>query len=100
MSETEYNINCNGHMSKTEKGGVVMPRRDGTGPMGLGAGSGRGMGACTRAVVTAGTCLGLGLGYRYGGRFGRAKNNKEQLIAQRDNLKAKLEEVENQISQE
>lgn len=82
------------------KGGVIMPRRDGTGPVGLGAGTGRGLGICTRAIAAAGTCIGLGLGYRRGGRFGRAGNDQEQLIAQRDNLKARLEEIEKQIVKE
>ncbi len=38
-----------------------MPRRDGTGPLGQGAMSGRGMGICT-GVNMAGRGIGLGLG--------------------------------------
>lgn len=51
-----------------------MPRRDGTGPMGVGAMTGKGLGLCTRANATKygaglGMKLGLGLACRRG--FGR-----------------------------
>jgi len=43
-----------------------MPRRDGTGPMGLGSGRGRGLGNCGRFAIPllvgaiTGICFGLG----------------------------------------
>jgi len=47
-----------------------MPRRDGTGPMGTGAMTGRGAGFCNAAKVV-GVMGGLGLGWRLGCRGGR-----------------------------
>lgn len=97
-----------------------MPRRDGTGPMGLGAMTGRGLGACTG--VNAPVYGGFGFGWRRGvGRgfgcgFGRgwglgfrrglgfALNasyeqpvSKEALLAQRDRIKDALEAIEKQM---
>ena len=49
-----------------------MPGRDGTGPMGRGAMSGRGFGACTGAKnVRGGTGLGQGLGRGFRRGIGR-----------------------------
>lgn len=50
-----------------------MPGRDGTGPMGAGAMTGRGMGLCAGGVPGYGTGrgLGLGLGWRRGFGCGR-----------------------------
>jgi len=51
--------------NKYEKEGLIMPRRDGTGPAGRGPLLGRGMGEC---VVDAGRGLGRGLGNGLGKR--------------------------------
>lgn len=41
-----------------------MPRRDGTGPMGMGRGTGRGMGRCSSGVKRGlGLAIGAGLGF-------------------------------------
>lgn len=81
-----------------------MPGRDGTGPFGMGFRSGRGLGFCARTVATvARPCLGFGLGYGLGrGRanFVGSTISKDQLIAQRDALKASLEAIDKQISEQ
>ncbi|PHJ36910.1 hypothetical protein P378_19550 [Desulforamulus profundi] len=87
-----------------------MPRRDGTGPMGLGSMTGRGLGFCTGANAVkygAGLGLGLGLGCRRGlGRgFGRnfavdqtsSKTQKELLQEQKDLLQSRLEVIDKQL---
>ena len=79
-----------------------MPRRDGTGPMGVGPMTGRGLGICTginAAGFGEGPGMGLGLSRRWGlGRgFGRgfvaaetsSKTQKELLEEQRDLLDRK-----------
>lgn len=49
-----------------------MPRRDGTGPMGQGAGIGRGFGNCVKAALpfiteaVAGLCVGFARTNRFG----------------------------------
>ncbi len=54
-----------------------MPRRDGTGPMGQGAKTGRGFGACAVQAIpfvvgaVAGACMGLGRGRGRGAGMGR-----------------------------
>ena len=53
-------------MSTTIRGGVKMARRDGTGPLGRGAMTGRGLGICSGVNAVrygAGFGAGLGLGY-------------------------------------
>lgn len=50
-----------------------MPRRDGTGPRGVGSKTGRGLGSCTGAkIVRYGAGLGMGLGRRLIRRRGPA----------------------------
>ncbi|HHX20000.1 MAG TPA: DUF5320 domain-containing protein [Clostridiaceae bacterium] len=54
-----------------------MPRRDKTGPMGLGSMTGRGLGSCSgkeaeERETGLGMGRGLGRGRRFGRRFGRA----------------------------
>ena len=63
-------------MTKTQKGGLIMPRGDGTGPNSQGPLTGRGLGYCTGYVTPGyaqGSGRGLGLGLRrgFGGRFFR-----------------------------
>jgi len=90
-----------------------MPRRDGTGPMGLGAMSGRGVGPCA-----TGEQIQYGLGYRQG--FGRGcgrrlaqdfdrgfyndqlstKTKKEILAERHAQLTKQLEVINKQIAEE
>lgn len=66
-----------------------MPRRDGTGPTGMGAKTGRGMGLCN---VDNARGLGFGLGCR--GGFGRniasTENKKDLLMEQKAILENRL----------
>ena len=95
-----------------------MPRRDGTGPMGQGAMTGRGLGRCTGANVPAyGIGQGMALGQGFGGRrgfgrgagrgFGRGlgrglvvnqtRPTKELLQEQKTILKNELEMIDQQL---
>lgn len=68
MSGMVYNSNCNGHMSIIKLKGVKdMPGRDGTGPIGAGAMTGRGFGPCANPnAARGGANYGLGYGANYG----------------------------------
>ena len=89
-----------------------MPRRDGTGPMGVGPMSGRGLGLCVGESTIKygsgfGRGLGLGLACRRG--FGRgfrrgfsvnqpaAKTQKELLQEQKDALQNRVEAIDKQL---
>lgn len=86
-----------------------MPRRDGTGPIGYGAMTGRGLGPCAgaRAVGNAGFRMGPGLGFRRG--FGRgfggnvdvsqisSETQKELLEEQKNVLQEQLEAIDRQL---
>ena len=89
-----------------------MPRRDGTGPMGVGSMTGRGLGLCTgarTAKVDAGLGIGLGLGlacrraFARGGGTGFASDEissarkKGLLLEQRDALKDRMEAIDRQL---
>ena len=93
-----------------------MPRRDGTGPMGAGAMTGRGLGSCTGAnVIKYGAGLGMGLGIGLACRrgFGRgfarrfskglavdqtsSKTKKELLAERKIMLKDQLEAIDKQL---
>lgn len=90
-----------------------MPGRDGTGPMGTGAMTGRGLGNCTDShAVRRGVGLGLGLGlglacrrgFKRGFRGGcnfqdqMAPETRKQLLqGQRNVLKTRLEAVDKQL---
>lgn len=85
-----------------------MPRRDGTGPLGCGAMSGRGLGVCTGAnAVKYGAGLGVGLGLGLGCRrgFGRnfiadptmSKTQKELLTEQKELLESRLDVISKQL---
>ena len=90
-----------------------MPRRNGTGPMGAGAMTGRGLGLCTGAnAVKYGAGLGmmgLGLGLAcrrgFGRGFGRgfafnqtsSKTQKELLNEQKTMLQDRLEVIDKQL---
>ena len=75
-----------------------MPRRDGTGPIGAGAATGRGLGLCT-GVNAAGYGAGFGFGCRRG--FGiiqtSQKTQKEMLQEQKNLLETRLKIIDNQL---
>jgi hypothetical protein len=81
-----------------------VPGRDGTGPMGYGAMTGRGMGNC---AGVPGLRYGAGLGFRrgFGRGFGGFVNpnlappvtDKEYLQEQRELLKSRLEYLDKQL---
>ncbi|NLL91802.1 MAG: DUF5320 domain-containing protein [Ruminococcaceae bacterium] len=82
-----------------------MPRRDGTGPLGKGAKTGRGLGLC-KGAAAVGMGLGLGLACRRG--FGRGfrrffssdnATNKELLTEQKAVLQERLEAIEKQLEE-
>ncbi|MDD4000972.1 MAG: DUF5320 domain-containing protein [Bacilli bacterium] len=83
-----------------------MPRRDGTGPKGLGSMTGRGLGTCTGAkAVKYGAGLGMGLGLACRRDFGRdfvvnqssSKTQKELLNEQKTMLKNRLNVIDKQL---
>jgi hypothetical protein len=85
-----------------------MPGKDGTGPMGRGAMTGRGFGICAGANAVKygaglGTGLGLGLGCRrgYGRNFAadttESKTEKELLTEQKELLQNRLEIISKQL---
>jgi len=65
-----------------------MPKLDGTGPMGQGAGTGRGMGPCVGGMRRGWGCWG---GYGYG--FRRFISSKNELAALEDEEKMLEEEL-------
>lgn len=85
-----------------------MPGRNGTGPMGAGAMTGRGLGPCAgtgKLIKGAGLGLGLGLGMacRRGFRWLSAGNelpteNRKDLLQQQKNaLKNRLADIDRQL---
>jgi hypothetical protein len=62
-----------------------MPRQNGTGPMGQGAGTGRGFGPCGRGLRR-----GYGFGFR---RFFSSKNELKVLEEEEKTLKEELEMI-------
>lgn len=90
-----------------------MPRRDGTGPMGMGAMTGRGLGVCTGVNAPIygrgfgrgcgrGFGRGLGLGFGRGFGFGANANynqtaSKEALQAQKEQLQITLDAVDKRL---
>jgi len=87
-----------------------MPGRDGTGPLGAGAMTGRGMGFCAspeQANYRTGRRLGFGIACRrgYGRGYGRGINirtpayqtSKELLEEQRDVLKSRLDIIDKKL---
>lgn len=81
-----------------------MPRRDGTGPMGMGAMTGRGFGYCN-SYKTPSFIGRMGLGVGTGRGFCRFPYNynlspeekKEMLIRQKDVLENQLETIKKQL---
>ena len=88
-----------------------MPARDGTGPAGLGAGTGRGMGGCAGATANGqksafgtGCQRRAGRGGMQGRGFGRglhraypADTQKEALEQQRSALQQRLDQIDAQL---
>jgi len=74
-----------------------MPNRNGTGPMGTGAGTGRGMGFCT-ANGAKQRQAGMGRGLRCGQGFGRFAVAAPTDTAQLTALKAQLEDRLNAVN--
>lgn len=89
-----------------------MPGKNGTGPMGAGAMTGRGFGPCANAgnspeAVGFGRGPGLGMAFRRG--FGRgfrrfsaaeemtADNRREMLQSRKDTLKSRLSDIDRQL---
>jgi hypothetical protein len=115
---------CNGHMSIT-KGVMNMPRRDGTGPIGSGAMTGRNLGVCTGVYadrnggeikgglgmrlghgLRRSLGLGLKLGLEYGCRRGYGRyfganttevSEKALLHEQKELLESKLDIISKQL---
>ena len=84
-----------------------MPARDGTGPLGAGAMTGRGQGGCNSGqypVTGGGRQCRAGRGGMQGRGFGRgfaggypAATQKEALEQQRATLQARLDQVDSQL---
>ena len=90
-----------------------MPGRDGTGPMGQGALSGRGQGRCTsREQLQHGLgykqCFGLGCGRKFAQNFNRdfynnqlsTKTKKDILVERQAQLTQQLDLINKQIAEE
>lgn len=73
-----------------------MPRRDGTGPMGMGVMTGRGFGFRDKSIYGRGNCFGYGFGCD---RFGY-ESNKELLHKQKEILQIQLKALEKQINKQ
>lgn len=83
-----------------------MPRRDGTGPTGVGSMTGRGLGLCTGAnAIRHGAGFGMGLKLACRRGFGRgfavnqtsSKTRKELLQEQKDILQNHLEVIDKKL---
>ena len=84
-----------------------MPRLDGNGPMGMGAGTGRGLGTCegrrsnTLGYGRRGNFPGQGRGFRMRRNYLQVDNNyvsnKEMLISEREYLESRLTEIDKEI---
>lgn len=83
-----------------------MPREDGTGPRGLGAGTGRGLGPCGSGRRGLGVGFARGLGRGFGRVFGFRRSytykepSKEEKIKALEQEKADVEEELKEIKKE
>jgi hypothetical protein len=92
-------------MPKTMQGGVIMPRRDGTGPTGQGSMTGRGLGVCSGVNAPLygygqgmGQARRAGMGCRRLGSFrGPVGYSNEELVAQKKKLQRELDLIESKI---
>ncbi|QEK11528.1 hypothetical protein FQB35_03580 [Crassaminicella thermophila] len=73
-----------------------MPRRDGTGPMGMGAMTGRRMGFCNTSR-NLGRGLRLGLGCRFD--YASSKDKKDILIEQKNFLEKRLNLIKKELEE-
>jgi len=77
----------------------MMPRMDGTGPMGLGAGTGFGRGIC---AGNFGVRKGMQLGHGFGRRMGlcrmQPENTKDRLLARKSMLQEELKTVDEALA--
>lgn len=77
----------------------TIPRMDGTGPMGLGAGTGFGRGLCAgNPGVRKGMQFGYGFGRRMGLRRMQPKNTKDRLLARKSMLQEELKAVDEALA--
>lgn len=81
-----------------------MPGRDGTGPMGYGAATGRGLGLCTGNTAGSGSGLRLGYGRGRGCGLGMRcrtqrlpQESRELLLAQKENLQNRIKVIDSQL---
>ena len=87
-----------------------MPRRDGTGPMGMGQMTGRGLGFCGNRFYGRRNCYGTGfgrrgfgpgygVGYGYGPGYGVKQDisEKEFLKNQKEFLESQIELIEREL---
>ena len=94
------------------KGGIKMPGRDGTGPMGMGALLVRGSGFCGNGFYGRKNCYGMGFigrgrGFGYGPRYGYGSGSgyglrpditeKEFLEKQKELLKSQINIIEREL---
>jgi hypothetical protein len=78
-----------------------MPRRDGTGPMGQGAMTGRGLGRCSGASGSQGGGYGRGLGRGFAGEAvdteASLKTRKELLEEEKEFLLKRIDEIDKEL---
>ena len=74
-----------------------MPARDGTGPMGLGAASGRALGDCIRAVERSGRAV-FGRGFYCRRAYAYTDLGKDSLIREKQALEARLDAINKQLN--
>ena len=77
-----------------------MPRRDGTGPMGQGAMTGRGFGYCTGANAPYyGYGCRRGFGRGYGASAMPFRPQKDELMSQKELLEHRLSVIDSQLQE-
>lgn len=75
-----------------------MPRRDGTGPLGIGA-MGLGLGPCSGRGPGCRRGFGMGLGRVYETDKSNFDTQKDALKEQRDFLKSRIEAIDKQLEE-
>lgn len=80
-----------------------MPGKDGTGPLGQGAMTGRGLGVCgsdNRPIYGRGLGLGRGFNCRRVNNNPIYANSKDALIEQKEILEAKIDAINKQLNKQ